>query len=155
MANTPSYAQQVEMQYDSLIKIALGNEKKNYIRDMARLSAKQSLFCELGDSQTENFEDEQAINAFDLIGSEYQVLQNPVVIKDAHLCSALSLISERARNIVFLSIWLNMTDKEIADETGEKRSTVNDIRNNAYKKLREIMERDGYESSNLFVGRRL
>ena len=150
MADNPSYEQQIEMQYDALIKKALVNELKNYVRDIARLSAKQTLFSDLADGQAENFEDRRTSIAFELVDSEFQILQYSASVRDIHLCNALSKISDRARGVILMFYWLDMTDQEIAVETGLRRRTVNDIRNKAQDKMKKFMERDGYDASRFF-----
>jgi RNA polymerase sigma factor (sigma-70 family) len=150
MADTPSYEQKTEMEYDALIKTALGNEKKNFFRDMERQMKKQALFSELDDNQVECFEDSGALEAFNFVDAEFQVLRYSVAVRDALLHDALSRIDEMARNVILMAFWLEMSDREIADDTGIPRRTVNKIRNKAYMKLKEILEGEGYDANSFF-----
>jgi RNA polymerase sigma factor (sigma-70 family) len=109
-----------------------------------------SLFCELDDGQLECFADAYAQQAFDGLETEFQVMQYTVEVRDSLLYDALSQLDERSRNVILMWHWLEMTDQEIADEIGKKRRTVNDIRRNAHRQLKNILEADGYDASSFF-----
>lgn len=151
MANVPSYEEKTGMQYDTFIKKALNTERKWFFKELRQQMERQSLFCELDESQTEYFEDSGALETFADIEAEFEVLKYTVAVRDVLLYYALSQIDERARNIILMAFWLEMSDQEIADQAGMKRSTVNYIRNKTYKKLKEILEADGHESSSYFL----
>ena len=150
MADTPSYEQKTEMQFDRFIKVALQRELKRFIRDMGDEIENLYLFCELDDGQLECFADVYAQKAFDDVEAEFQVMNYTVEVRDSLLYDALSQLDERSRNVVLMWHWLEMTDQEIADETGIKRRTVNDIRRNAHVTLKNILEADGYDASSFF-----
>jgi RNA polymerase sigma factor (sigma-70 family) len=147
MANMPSYEEITEKQFDALVKKVFHDERIDFMRSMWRQMNKQSLFSELPEESVLNFEDVESRKAFDDVDTEFQVLKYSVSVHSALLCDALLQIDERERNIILMAFWLNMSDQEIADETGLKRRTVNDIRNKTYQKLRKILEDDGYETS--------
>ena len=111
---------------------------------------KQSLFCELEDGQAESFEDTGALEAFEDVDTAFQVMEYSVSVRSDLLYEALSQIDERARNVILMAFWLDMTDREISEETGLKRRTVNDIKNKTYKKLRTALEDDGHDASTFF-----
>jgi RNA polymerase sigma factor (sigma-70 family) len=150
MADTPSYEEKIEMQYDALIKNALGNERKNFFRDLNRQIKKQSLFSDLDDGQAEAFADDSASEAFADVEAEFQVMQYSVAVRDALLYDALSQLDDSRRNIILMAFWLEMSDREIADETGMKRRTVNGIKHKTYKIIKQILEADGYDANSFF-----
>jgi RNA polymerase sigma factor (sigma-70 family) len=150
MANMPSYAETTEMQFDAYVKNSIKNERKNFLRDLGRQREKQPLFSELDDALLLGLEDEYARKAFAEVDSEFQVLQYSVAVNDSLLYDALYFIDEQARGIILMAYWLEMTDQEIADETGLKRRTVNNIRNKTYQRLRAILEADGYDAKSFF-----
>ena len=150
MADTPSYEQKTEMQYDRFIKKVLVNERSNFITSLKRRMSWQTLFCELGDGKENSFEDDSALDALARVEAEFQVMRCSVPVRNAALYETLSKIDERARNVILMSYWFGMTDQEIADETGLKRRTVNDVKNKTYKKLRTMLEEDGYDASSFF-----
>ena len=152
MAVTSSYEQIQEIQYDAVIHKALGNENKNYLRDSKRRTNRQALFSELDDSFVAGFTDTHAQDSFDGIGFELRVLNFPVTVRNAYLHNALTQLDDVKRNIILMAFWLDMNDREIADEIGKARSTVNEIRNDTYAKLRQILEADGYAEGNNIHG---
>ena len=145
-----SYEQRTEMQYDTWIKRSLENEMKNYFRDIRRLAGHEALFSEMDDGDVEALEDKNARKAYDYVDSRFDVLRYTVEVRDALLYDALSQIDRRARGVILMAYWLDMSDIEISDETGIPRRTVNDIKRGAYKKLRKILEVNGYDASSFF-----
>ena len=147
MADTPSYEQKTEIQFDSLIKVALKNEVISFQRKMRDEYEKQSLFCELDEGQVENIADNKALEAFNHVGTEFQVMQYTVDVCDALLYEALSQVDEVARNMVLMRHWLEMKDQEIANATGIERRKVKKIRKNTYTLIEKILEAKGYGKS--------
>lgn len=129
MANTPSYEQITERQYDTFIKKALINEQRNFFRALKRRMKREVLFCELGEERVNAFIDPSATEAFSDVEAEFNVLQYSVSVRNDLLNETLSLLDEQARNVILMFHWLDMTDQEISDETGFPRRTVNYVRN--------------------------
>jgi RNA polymerase sigma factor (sigma-70 family) len=153
MADNPSRGQKTEKEYGALIKRALDNERKNFFRDTERQADKQTPFGELDGDRVESVEDERASEAFELIESEFRVMKYSVAVRDALLREALSKLDETKRDIILMAFWLEMSDREISDETGISLRTVNNIRNRSYKELREILEEEGYDANRFFPKR--
>lgn len=65
-----------------------------------------------------------------------------ITIKDAKLASVLSALPNKKREIVLLSFFLEMTDKEIADKLNMVRSTVQYRRAITLKEIKQRMEVD-------------
>jgi RNA polymerase sigma factor (sigma-70 family) len=152
MVDSSSYEQRTEMEYDCFIKNSLDKEVKMFLRGERRRRRlkKQALFSEMGEEDIAALEDSGAREAYDLVGSEFQVLQYPVAVRDSLLYDALTQIDERARNIILMAYWLEMSDLEISDETGMPRRTVNDVKRKAYAKLRKILEGNGHDANTFF-----
>jgi DNA-directed RNA polymerase specialized sigma24 family protein len=150
MADNPSRGKKPGAEYGSLIGRALGNERKNFFRDTERLAKKQTSFGELDRDRIESVRDEGALEAFELIESEFRVMEHSVAVRDAMLYEALSRLDEAKREIILMAFWLDMSDREIADETDTPLRTVNGIRNRSYKELREILEEKGYDANRFF-----
>lgn len=142
--------QQIEMQYDTLAKMALGNEVKKFFRDEGRRMAKQTLFSEMEDEEVAALVDQNAPDAYSFADSEFHVLRYTVEVRDTLLYDALSQVDEKDRNVILLAYWLDMTDLEISDETGIPRSTVNAIKRRTYGKLKKILEDQGYGANSFF-----
>jgi RNA polymerase sigma factor (sigma-70 family) len=145
MAVTPSYERETEMEYDTLMKTALGNELKDFFKTTNRRLNKEAPFSDFDDGQIESFATSDG--AFDFVDSEFQVLQYAVVVQDALLYDALSELDKLQRDVILLFYWLEMNDREIADETGVNRRKINRIRQTTHAKLKEILKGKGYDAS--------
>lgn len=151
MADTPSYEKRTEIEYEALIKTALGNEKRNYNRDRTRLASTRILFSDMVDWKPETYADESASLAYaDAVEMKFQVMHFSVPVRNAILYDALTQIDSASRVVVLMAYWLDMSDLEIADEIGSKRRTVNEIRRRTCRKLRIILEADGYDANRFF-----
>jgi RNA polymerase sigma factor (sigma-70 family) len=138
------------MEYDAFLKNSLDKEVKKFLRDTKRRRKRQDLFSEMAEEDVAAFEDTGALEAYDLVDSEFKVLRYSVEVKDALLCDALMQIDGRTRDIILMAYWLEMSDLEISDETDIPRSTVNAIKRRAYGKLRKILEDQGYDTNSFF-----
>jgi RNA polymerase sigma factor (sigma-70 family) len=150
VADFLSQEQKLEMQYDALMKRALGNERRNFFREQARRAEHQMLFSEMGSDWADSIADGSAAEAFELIDSGFAVLQYTVPVRNAPLYDALAKLGEQTREIVLMAFGLNMSESEIADETGIERRTVNRIKAKACKELKKILEEQGYDASIFF-----
>lgn len=70
----------------------------------------------------------------------FQVLEYDIGIKDELLGEALSNLTDEKRDIILLSYFLDMTDKEIAEALHLVRSTVQYKRTTALKELKRRLE---------------
>jgi RNA polymerase sigma factor (sigma-70 family) len=138
------------MEYDAFLKKALDKEVKKFLRDTKRRLKKQALFSEMDEEDVAALEDNRALEAYDRVDSEFKVLRYSVWVRDALLCDVLTEIDERARDVILMAYWLEMSDLEISDETGIPRRTVNDIKRKAYAKLKKILEDRGYDANSFF-----
>jgi RNA polymerase sigma factor (sigma-70 family) len=114
---------------------------KNGIRDRQRLAKRRSkrevLFCDLSDRDVaglvtvdEYFRNEYA---FDILGES-------VGISDAGLAEALRELPADRRDVILMSYFIDMTDKEIAKLLSTARRTVAYRRAAALRELRRHME---------------
>ena len=77
----------------------------------------------------------------------FQVLGYEIEVKDALLVEALQMLSEKKRNVILLSYFLEMNDSEIAREMNRVHSTIREHRLLSLKLLKKILEEnmDGAE----------
>lgn len=127
----------VEHQYDTLIKTVLTGEAKNLRAELSKRRASEINFSDLSQRFIEKLGtcDEHLcesslfiINGFD------------VIIRNELLAEAVTSLSERKRNIILMSYFLDMSDYEIADLLNLVRSTVTYHREDALEKLKRFME---------------
>jgi DNA-directed RNA polymerase specialized sigma24 family protein len=150
MVDSLSYEQRSEMRYAALVKKALSNERTEFFREQGRKMNKETPFNEFDNTQIERFEDSSALEALEDVGSEFQVLKYSVTVRNELLYDAIAKLTGQMRDVILLAYWLQMSDQEIADETGMKRRTVNYNRRKAETKLKEILKGEGYDADNFF-----
>ena len=92
------------------------------------------------------------MDEYNLDSLRFRVLGYDIEVKDALLVEALQALTEKKRNVVLLSYFLEMTDTEIATEmklvhnrTGH--STIREHRTRSLELLKKLMEEnmDGAE----------
>lgn len=125
--------------FDLYIKKSLKNELRHRIRDMKRRKDRVICFSDLSES------DEKKLFCVDQYPSDIfeekidaQIFD--VIIRNELLFEALKSINPRARDIIFLKFWGDMTDKEIGKLLKMNRVSVTNSKNNALNKLRKIIE---------------
>jgi RNA polymerase sigma factor (sigma-70 family) len=134
---TPSQKKTVRHQFDSFCRKVLREEARDYIRAIKKLAEREVSFSELSEEQMERlcvqdkYPSEQ--HHFDVQGYH-------VVIEDNRLAEALSSLSDEQRDIVLLSYFLDMNDREISERLNIVRSTVQYRRTSSITKMRERME---------------
>ncbi len=79
--------------------------------------------------------------------SHFQVLGYDIEVKDTLLVEALQALTEKKRNVVLLSYFLEMSDAEIAREMKLVHSTIREHRIRSLELLKKLMEEnmDGAE----------
>ncbi|MCI9978315.1 sigma-70 family RNA polymerase sigma factor [Clostridioides difficile] len=134
-----SFENAIRLQFDCLARKVIGRTVKNYDRELGRRARRETPFCEMSEMELNHMGimDEYSVEftSFDVFGSE-------VRIYDERLCEAIKELSERRRNILLMSYFLEMTDAEIAEVVGMERFSV--CRNRLYtlKLIRDMYEED-------------
>ncbi|MFC4663086.1 RNA polymerase sigma factor [Oceanobacillus aidingensis] len=89
-----------------------------------------------------NFEPQElaVIDDYVLEGYYFQVLGYEVILKNEELIRSLCHLSDKKREVILLSYFLNMTDKEVGKILGRARSTVQYQRKKALEELKQRLE---------------
>lgn len=134
-----SFENAIRLQFDCLARKVIGRTVKNYDRELGRRARRETPFCELSEMELNHMGimDEYSVEftSFDVFGSE-------VRIYDERLCEAIKELSERRRNILLMSYFLEMTDTEIAEVVGMERFSVCRNRLHTLKLIRDMYEED-------------
>ena len=134
-----SFENAIRLQFDCLARKVIGRTVKNYDRELGRRARRETPFCELSEMELNHMgiTDEYSVEftSFDVFGSE-------VRIYDERLCEAIKELSERRRNILLMSYFLEMTDAEIAEVVGMERFSVCRNRLHTLKLIRDMYEED-------------
>jgi RNA polymerase sigma factor (sigma-70 family) len=136
MGFTPAYAAEKEKQFDRFCQLVLINELKDIRKYDSYLLQHEKTFSELTpDEESQLF----ALDKYNL-GDQIDVDEFSFEIENELLFRALEALPEKKRNIVLLSYFLDMTDKEIANRLELMRWTVSNFRTSSLKLLKQQME---------------
>lgn len=123
--------------FDSFCKKTLKNEARNAYIDFNRTRAKEVSFSELSKSELDqlfttdtHFETEHS----------FRVLDYDVVVTNDLVVMLLEQLPKKKRDIMLLSYFLELTDREIGEVLNLIRTTVQYQRTSALKKLRKMIE---------------
>jgi len=75
----------------------------------------------------------------------FQVLDKSVIVRDELLAKAIANLPQKKQEVILMSYFLGMNDREISDELNTIRQTVSGHRNVTLNKLREYLEKEGFE----------
>lgn len=139
---TSSYKERIEHQFDTLMKIVLKGEAKNYKKKIFERVAHEITFSDMSDSPIETMGvcDEYITDHF-----KFNVDGQRIYIKNELLGVAISLLSEQKRNIILMSYFLDMTDSKIANKLNFNHSNITYHRHSALKILKRNMEDMRYD----------
>lgn len=118
---TSSFRQAIEAQFDCLSKKVIKRAVMKGYRDMKRREKRECSFSDLPDYQQERF------GECDKYASDYtvfNVLGIEVWVENDKLSEALKALTEKKRNIILLSYFMDMADGEISHFINLPRSNV-------------------------------
>lgn len=75
----------------------------------------------------------------------FEVLGRPVVVTGDLLAEAISRLPEDKRDVILLSYFLGMSDREISEHMNVVRQAISKRRAKSLKELREYLEKEGFE----------
>ena len=115
--------QTVRHQFDSLCKLALKSEVINYEKHMAYRQKYEVMLSELSEKELSRL---FIMDEHEMETHRFQVLGYDIEVKDALIAEALQTLTEKKRNVVLLSYFMDMSDADIAREMNLVRSTINE-----------------------------
>ena len=119
---TSSFKQAIEAQFDCLSKKVIKRAVKKGYRDMKRREKHECLFSDIPDYE------------------QSRILGIEVWVEDDQLSEALKTLTEKKRNIILLSYFMDMSDSEISEFIKIPRSNVQYHRTKTLEAMRKIME---------------
>ncbi len=125
--------------YDYIIP----GEKIDYERHLSYRQKHEILFCELPETEFWKLStvDEYAAESYFLTDEQFDVK-----IKNELLAKAIETLTERKKEVIFLSYFQGMSDAAIARKLNLVRSTVCEHRTRSLELLKNTMEEYGYEN---------
>lgn len=124
-------------QFDRLCQLALDGEAANYYQHMEYRRNHEVNFSEMTEKELDSI---FVMDEYDLDTSHFQILGYDIEVKDTLLVEALQALTEKKRNVVLLSYFLEMTDAEIAREMKLVHSTIQEHRMRSLELLKKFME---------------
>ena len=134
--------QTVRHQFDSLCKLALKSEVINYEKHMAYRQTYEVMLSELSEKELSRL---FIMEEHEMETHRFQVLGYDIEVKDALIAEALQTLTEKKRNVVLLSYFMDMSDADIAREMNLVRSTINEHRRRSLELMRKNMEESANE----------
>ena len=145
MERSPSQEELTVMhQFDRLCQLALDGKAANYYQHMEYRRNHEVNFSEMTEKDLYSI---FVVDEYNLDSSHFQVPGYDIEVKDTLLVEALQALTEKKRNVVLLSYFLDMTDAEIAREMKLVHSTIREHRMRSLELLKKLMEEnmDGAE----------
>lgn len=135
----PSFEDEMTIRhrFDRLCQMAIKGEAINYYKHMDYRRKYEVTFSELSEKELSQF---FTMDEYDVENYRFQVLGYDIEVKDALIAEALQSLSERKRDVILLSYFMDMSDAEIAREMKLVRSTIHEHRKRSLEILKEIME---------------
>lgn len=131
-------------QFDRLCQLALDGEAADYFRHLEYWANYEVNFSDMTEQELDSI---FVMDEYNLDNSHFQVLGYDIEVKDTLLVEALQALTEKKRNVVLLSYFLEMTDVEIARKMNLVHSTIREHRIRSLELLKKLMEEnmDGAE----------
>lgn len=127
----------IRHQFDTFCRKVLIGEASNYRKELARRSQHEVAFSELSEIELERFcvMDEYSTDYY-----LFKVMGYDVQVKDALIGEALEALSEKKRNIILLSYFMDMSDEEIGKLLHLVRTTIYRHRTSSLNQIKKYME---------------
>ena len=81
-----------------------------------------------------------SVDEYEAENKWFKVLGYDIEVKDTLIAEALQLLSERKREVILLSYFMDMSDAEIARKMNLVRSTVHEHRKHSLELMKKILE---------------
>lgn len=137
-----SYEQRIQNQFGGFCVKVLKNEARYIQREYARRREQEKSLDDLTANELEQtaskdqyFNDEHV----------FEVMGIPVVVTGNLLADAIAQLPEKKRNVILLSYFLGMSDREISERMNVVRQTISKRRLVTLNELRKYLIKEGFE----------
>ena len=137
-----SHEQSKRHAFDSFCKKILKHEARDYYDELKSQRNREVSFSDLSAKEMDELYTEDRYFVTEQI---FNVLGLDVIVTDDVIAEALESLPERKRDIILLSYFLELSDREIGDKLNMLRSTVQYQRTSTLQQLKNFMEGDTYE----------
>lgn len=135
----PSYRDEMTIRhrFDRLCQMSLKGEAINYYRHMDYLRSHEVMLSELSEKELDQL---FVTDEYEAENRHFNVHGYDIEVKDTLIAEALLALSERKRNVILLSYFMEMSDADIAREMNLVRSTIHEHRTRSLEILKKILE---------------
>ena len=137
-----SYEQRVQNQFGGFCTRVLKNEANRIHNEYAR---QRELEKSLDTVTPEELEEIAVMDKYFQDEHIFEVFGKQVVVTGDLLADAIAKLPERKRDIILLTYFLGLTDREISKYLNIVHQTVSKNRIRILKELRESLEKEGFE----------
>lgn len=138
MRKSSSYDEMaVRKQFDRICKLTLKGEKIDYHRHIAYRQEHEVMLSELSEKDMGRL---FTVDEYEVEHQWFQVLGYDIEVKDTLIAEALRALSEKKRDVILLSYFMDMSDAEIGRALNLVRSTVHEHRKRSLELMKNIME---------------
>ena len=141
----PSQMKTIKHQFDSLCKKVLRDESRNIDKQLIRRAEKEICFSGLSEQELDQL---YVMDDYPSDSICFDVLSHQIAVKDEGLAEAIASLPSEKRDIILLSYFLDMNDREIADALNMVKRTVQRRRTSSIKELKIRLEvkKDGQDA---------
>ena len=137
MEQSSSFETTIRHQFDRICQLVLKGEAANYFKYMDYRREHEVLFSEMSEKEMSNL---FTMDDYETEYHQFRVLGYDVEVRDTLIAEALQNLSEKKRNVILLSYFMEMSDADIAREMNLVRSTIHEHRKRSLVMLKNIME---------------
>ena len=137
-----SNEQRIQNQFGSFCVKVLKNEARYIQREYARRRDQEKSLDELTASELEQISSEDKYFNDEHV---FEVMGIPVVVTGNLLADAIAQLPEEKRNVILLSYFLGMSDREISERMNVVRQTISKRRLVTLNELRKYLIKEGFE----------
>lgn len=139
MGQSSSYDERtVCHQFDRVCQKALKGEVANYYRELETRKKHEVTFSDVSEKELDSH---FVLDEYDICNRQFRVLGYDVEVKDTLIAEALDALSEKKREIILMSFFLEMKDAEIARQLNLVQSAIYGQKKRSLELLRKILER--------------
>ena len=128
--------------FDSFCKKILKHEARDYYDELKRQRRKEKTFSDLSAKEMEQL---YTVDKYFVTEEIFNVLGLNITVTDDAIIKALQRLPECKRDIILLSYFLELSEREIGDKLNMLRSTVQYQRTRTLQQIKTFMEGDVYE----------
>lgn len=137
-----SYEQRIQNQFGGFCARVLKNEARYIQREYARRRDQEK---SLDDLTASELEQTAVWDKYFMDEHVFEVQGFPVVVTGNLLAEAIAQLPEDKRDVILLSYFLGMNDREISERLNVVRQTISKRRLITLKELREYLMKEGFE----------